>query len=138
AEGVAAMGYLLHVVPDSVENARKPFHGSTKDVRGRTEYFETRGIAYREYLSANRSDSELSAYLQSSDLADCNAVLFEYETYVESLRYLREAHPQILRIVRAHNANFPHFIDNALGRLRMGEAAKAVEDVNTALLRFQQ
>jgi hypothetical protein len=132
------VGYVLHVVPDSVGNAAKLFVGSTKDVRGRTEYFETRGIVTREHLSTARSDAELLVCLRSANLADCNAVLFEYETYVDSLRYLRDAHPCIRRIVRAHNANFPHYIDNFTGRVRMKNGARAAEDIRTAWQRFEQ
>lgn len=132
------MGFVLHVVPDSVGNAAKPFVGSTKDVRGRTEYFAERGVEAREYLSAGRSDTELLAHLQSLDLADCAAVLFEYETYLESMAYLREAHPRIRRVVRAHNANFPHQIDNFLGRLRMNDPAKCADDIRLAWERFDQ
>jgi len=132
------MGYVLHVVPDSVGNAAKPFVGSTKDVRGRTEYFAERGIAVREYLSAGRSDAELLAHLRSLDLSECDAIVLEYETYIDSMTYLRDAHPHVRRLVRAHNANFPHQIDNFLGRTRMGENERAAEDIRVAWERFDQ
>jgi len=132
------MGFVLHVVPDSVGNAAKPFVGSTKDVRGRTEYFAERGVEVREYLSAGRSDAELLAHLQTLDLSDCDAVLFEYETYLESMTYLRQAYPHVLRLVRAHNANFLHQIDNFLGRQRMGDPVKSASDIRVAWERFDQ
>ena len=99
------MGYILHVVPDSINNTRKGFIGSTKDVLGRAEYFAERGYAVRQFVSPGRSDEETLAMLRGADLADCRAVVFEYEMYVHSLDFLRRTHPGIRRVVRAHNAN---------------------------------
>ena len=113
------MSYLLHVVPDSIVNPRKAFAGSTKDVMGRSEYFAERGVPVRELVSGDRSDAQVLARLRMLNLSGCEAVLFEYETYVDSMRYLADTHPHILRIVRAHNANLLHFGDQMRGRLRM-------------------
>ena len=132
------MGYVLHVVPDSVLNTRKALVGSTKDVRGRTEYFQTRGVEYREYVSLERSDARLAADLRAADLSGCGAVFIEYETYIESLRYLRDAHPHIVRIVRSFSANLLHHLDNLIGRTTMKDGPGAAAAVNEGLVRFQQ
>src|SRR5262245_53618529 len=110
------MAYILHVVPDSIANTRKGFVGSTKDVLGRDEYFAARGHRVRQFVSPGRSDDETLAMLRGADLGECRAVVFEYEMYVRSLDFLRREHPAILRVVRAHNANLPHFVDQFRGR----------------------
>jgi len=111
--------FVLHIVHDSVENKRKRYLGSTKDIRGRSAYFADCGIVVREVASKDRSDELMREMLEGMDLSQCHAALFEGETYIESLRYLKENHPSILRLVRAHNANLPHFVDQFRGRVRM-------------------
>jgi len=137
------MTYLLHIFPDSVGNPRKAFAGSTKDVIGRSEYFAERRLSVRELMSEQRSDAQVCRQLQTLDLSACGAVFFEYETYIESMRYLAEAHPRILRIVRAHNANLPHGGDQMRGRLRMladgrCSVSSPFEDARQALQRYAQ
>lgn len=137
------MGYLLHVVPDSINNTGKIFIGSTKDVMGRAEYFAARGHSVRRFVSVGRSDEGTLAMLRAAELDDCQAVLFEYEMYVRSLDFLRQNHPRIRRIVRAHNANLPHLVDQFRGRLRMIQArqeadfAQATSAIHLALARFR-
>jgi SAM-dependent methyltransferase len=137
------MGYILHVVPDSINNTQKIFIGSTKDVWGRAEYFAARGHHVRQLVSAGRSDDEAVAMLREADLHDCCAVLFEYEVYVRSLDFLKRNHPGIRRLVRAHNANLPHLVDQFRGRLRMlqerrgADFAEATKAIHLALMRFR-
>jgi len=137
------MGYILHVVPDSINNTRKIFIGSTKDVWGRTEYFAARGHHVRQFVCVGRSDEAAVAMLRETDLRDCDAVLFEYEVYVRSLDFLRRHHPGIRRVVRAHNANLPHLVDQFRGRLRMieehreADLAQATAVIKLALARFR-
>jgi hypothetical protein len=106
------MSTIIHIVPDSVSNAGKAYVGSTKDVACRTEFFASRGIEVSEYLCRRWADADALEHLQGADLSRCKYVVFEYETFVESLAYLKEKHPHIRRVVRAHNANLPHFVDN--------------------------
>jgi hypothetical protein len=129
---------IIHIVPDSITNQKKAFVGSSKDVRGRSDYFRSRHLEIQEYLSVGRSDSAVLNMLRSSDLTACMAVVFEYETYIETLDFLRTHHPDVRRIVRAHNANFPHFLDQFRGRLRMTNGAAAIDDIQLASRRFMQ
>jgi hypothetical protein len=137
------VGYILHVVPDSINNTRTIFIGSTKDVWGRAEYFAARGHHVRQFVSAGRSDDEAVAMLREADLRDCRAVLFEYEVYVRSLDFLKRNHPEIRRLVRAHNANLPHLVDQFRGRLRMlqerrgADFTEATKAIHRALMRFR-
>jgi SAM-dependent methyltransferase len=137
------MGYILHVVPDSINNMGKGFVGSTKDVLGRAEYFAERGHRVRQFVSPGRSDDETLAMLREADLGDCRAAVFEYEMYVHSLDFLKRKHPGVRRVVRAHNANLPHFVDQFRGRLRMlqenqgADLSQATESIHLALARFR-
>ena len=136
------MKYLLHVLPDSINNEKKLYLGSTKDVRSRTQYFRSRNIPVVEYVAAGRSDAEALEMLMQRDLSLCAAVVFEFETYPLSLQYLKQAHPHILRVSRAINANLPHFIDQYRGRERMladGVAESDTEpmaELETAISRY--
>ncbi len=136
------MGYLIHVLPDSLENKSKAFIGSTKDIGGRLDYFATRGFSVRSFLCQGRSDVEALKMLKAASLANVDAVFFEYETYAESLSFLKEHYPKILRIVRSHNANLPHFVDQFRGSLRMlqnglhDRELRPLEFLKTALHRF--
>lgn len=113
------MKYVLHVIPDSVNNEKKLYLGSTKDVRSRSQYFADRNIKTEEYISLGRSDENACEMLRNRDLTDCAAVIFEFETYPLCLKFLKERYPKIVRISRAINANLPHFIDQYRGRSRM-------------------
>ena len=136
------MKHLLHVLPDSINNKKKLYLGSTKDVRSRTQYFWSRNIPVVEYITTGRSDSETLEMLMQRDLSLCAAVAFEFETYPLSLQYLKQAHPHVLRVSRAINANLPHFIDQYRGRERMladGVAesdTEPVADLETAISRY--
>jgi hypothetical protein len=138
------MGYILHVVPDSITDRRKAFIGSTKDVMGRAEYFANRAHRVRQFVSVHRSDEAALAMLRTADLTDCHTVLFEFEMYVRSLDFLRQNHPHIRRVVRAYNANLPHFVDQFRGQLRMIRAGQATDlalgtsTIHRALGRFRQ
>jgi len=106
------------------------------------EYFAERALPVRQFVSEHRSDAILLERLKTVDLSECAAVLFEYEIYAQSMRYLEANHPGIRRIVRAHNANLPHFADQLQGRLRMlAEQAKVApiapfDDARQALVRY--
>jgi Methyltransferase domain/Glycosyl transferases group 1 len=137
------MGYILHVVPDSINDTRKGFVGSTKDVLGRAEYFAERGHRVRQFVSPGRSDDETLAMLRDVDLGDCQVAVFEYEMYVRSLDFLQRKYPRVRRVVRSHNANLPHFVDQFRGRLRMlqenkgTDLSQATESIHLALARFR-
>lgn len=108
----------LHVIPDSLFEARHGFLGSTKDVRGRTEYFHARGIPVIEIAPEARSDADLLRRLKTMDLRNCRFALFEYTYYPRSLQWLRAVAPHILRITRPHNAEFLHRVHRLLATVK--------------------
>jgi hypothetical protein len=97
---------VIHLIPDSAVDP-KHFHlGSTKDVRGRTEYFKARGVPFDEIPVSRRSDVWLLEKLQGMDLSQYTSAVFELTRYPASLRFLRQHSPQLKLLSRPINAEF--------------------------------
>ena len=99
---------ILHVLPDSAIDPVQKFLGSTKDLRGRTEYFRARGFGSEEIVVPHRKDSELKRLLKSKDISAFQAIFVELPIYPSTLRYLRHSHPELRVFVRSINAEFYH------------------------------
>jgi len=124
---------VLHVVPDSVAIPKHLFLGSTKDVRGRTEYLKTRGIPFDEIVIENRSDALLLKKLRDLNLARYTTVLFELPVYPASLRFLRRKFSQIKLLTRSINAEFYHRLHFTLARLQHVNRSKVLRDFKHSL-----
>ncbi len=85
----AKLRRILHVIPDTAVDPDEKYLGSTKDIRGRTEYFAARGIECDELVVPARSDKFLLAQLRERDLDIYQAVLVEIPLYPASLGFLR-------------------------------------------------
>src|SRR3989344_4908544 len=109
--------FILHVVPSLINDPRHLFLGVTKDIRGRTEYFQNRKIKYRELVVLNKSDNYLLNKLQNLNLKRCSAVILEYPLYPKSLIFLKKNYPHLKLITRAHNAGFFQWLHYSLARL---------------------
>lgn len=111
---------VLHIMPDSVMSPLDRYLGSTKDARGRTEYFATRGIRADELIVQGRSDVGLHDQLQAADLGVYAAVLCELAVYPLSFQYLHQhpARPRLL--VRPINAEFFHRVHHSWAMDRTG------------------
>jgi hypothetical protein len=99
---------VLHLVPDSAVDPLHLYLGSTKDTRGRTEYFRARGIAFDEVPVNGRSDAWLLQKLQDIDLSQYTAAILELTIYARSLGFLRKQFPQLRTLSRSINAEFYH------------------------------
>ena len=130
--------FLLHVVPDSVANEDKAFLGSTKDIGGREDYFGARAIRVVTLPATKRSDAQTLQEILALDLTYCAAVLFEFETYRQSLHYLATYRPEIRLIVRAHNANLPHYVDQLRGFALQGDTMRAQRAADQTLDRLAE
>jgi len=117
-EARPAVKRVLHIVPDSFANPRHRLLGSTKDIAGRVEYFESRGIAVDRIHAQGRSDDALRERLDALDLARYRAVLFELPLYPRSLRRVRERAPRARRLTRAINAELYHQLHLARAHAR--------------------
>lgn len=114
---------VLHVVPESIRDPRHRFLGSTKDVRGRTEYFRDRGLRVLEVAAPGRSDAALLRELRRLDLERFSAAFFELPLYPASLRFVRRRAPRVRLLTRSINAEFLHQLDHARGRAPLGRRA---------------
>jgi hypothetical protein len=102
------MVVVLHIIKESAVDPKHAFLGSTKDIRSRTEYFLAKGIQVDEIVAVQRSDSYLLNLIKERDLSCYKAVLFEYPFYPHSIHYIKTNYPNIIILVRSHNAEFIH------------------------------
>jgi len=102
------MKRILHIVPDSFFKPEHLFLGSTKDIHGRTEYFQARDIGVDTIVAENRSDEELIKKIRNTDLDQYFAVFFEYPLYPSSIQYIKSQKPEIIVLTRSINAEFYH------------------------------
>ncbi len=99
---------ILHVVPDSLLVSRHAYLGSTKDIRGRTDYFKVRGLNYEELYVEKRSDPYLLSVLKGKDLSAYQSIFYELPLYPKSMAYVRQNYPNVRQIARSIAATFYH------------------------------
>lgn len=87
--------------------------GSVKDMSARRLFFEKHDIELDVISVAGRNDKVCLTQLKSLDLTSFTHLLFEYNRYPKSQKWIKSSFPNIVIIVRAHNAEFPHAIDKA-------------------------
>ena len=102
---------ILHVIPVSANKEELRFHGSTKDIRCRTEFFKTQGFTVNE-IAVRRQAGHIFMQLRKMDLREYRFIVFDLPgSYPDALRYIKKASPNALVIFRAHNPEFFHRID---------------------------
>lgn len=102
---------ILHVIPVSANSEELRFHGSTKDLRCRTEIFKTLGFTVKE-IAVARQANKIIKQLKEMDLQEYRYVVIDLPgSYPDALRYIKKASPSSLVIFRAHNSEFFHRID---------------------------
>ena len=99
---------ILHVVPESLLVPRHAYLGSTKDIRGRSEYFQARGLEYEELFVKDRSDQWLKAHLKEKDLSTYTSIFYELPIYPHSMAYVRRNCSGLRQITRSIAATFYH------------------------------
>lgn len=85
--------------------------GSSKDIFTRVNLLDCNDIDTEFIKVPNRNDNKLLDILKNTNIKQYNAILFEHTRYPKSLKYLKQNHPNIKRLVRTHNAEFLHAID---------------------------
>jgi glycosyltransferase involved in cell wall biosynthesis len=116
---------VLHIIPDSAVEPKHLYLGSTKDVRGRTEYFRARGIPFDEVVAEDRTDARLLEVLRGLDLGIYTSALVELPLYPLSLRLLRKRQPRMKLLTRSINAGLYHHMHKVSAWTRHG-ASKGV------------
>jgi hypothetical protein len=104
---------VLHIVPSSVADPAMRFHGSTKDVACRVEYFRARGAAVTRMV-VERGEESISAAASRADLAGYDVVLLDVpKSYPRALETLRARCGRARLLFRSINADFLHRVDLA-------------------------
>lgn len=108
----------MHVVPDSVHAPKEFYLGSTKDIRGRTDYFKSRGLDYQEVIAPQRSDARLLGIMSGMDYSGVDGIIFEFPVYPRTIKHIKANNPEIRILVRAHHAEFYQRIHYLVARAR--------------------
>ncbi len=101
---------VLHVMQRFVVDPAQRYLGSTKTVRCRTEYFQTRGIPYEE-LTTDASPSGVFEAIRQAPLREFSAIVFEHAHSPSALRWVRRTAPDVKIVLSTHNAEFLHRVD---------------------------
>ncbi len=111
---------VLHVLGDKSWKPEYKYLGSTKDIVGRRDYFASRGIECVELQVKGRKDVNCLELLKGMDLSSFDAVLMEHPRYPASMKYLRQAYPHIIQMIRGHNAELIHQIHTSWAYMKSG------------------
>ena len=102
---------VLHVIPVSSRAEELRFHGSTKDIRGRTEIFKSLGLSVKE-IAVSRQDKVLIEILKKKWVSKFGIVLIDGPgSFPKAVRYIKKNSPKSVVIYRSHNPEFFHRID---------------------------
>jgi hypothetical protein len=132
---------VLHLLSEKAGRPENEYLGPTKDLAGRREYFEARGIERAELRLAGARDDVCLDRLRGTDLGGIQAVLMEHPRYPKAMAWLGRTHPRIRQIVRGHNAELLHQLHTVLAYLTCGlggpgwRARRAVAAARNALRR---
>ncbi len=116
---------ILFIVPESVVDPALRFHGSTKDIRGRTEYFAERDLEVDELVTGRGETAVLEA-LYGKPLAEYGGIMLDIpgNSYPGVFRFLRAAAPEAVLIFRSHNSEFLHRWDWMRSARRLRDKAR--------------
>jgi len=101
---------ILHVLPDTAADSKHLHLGSTKDIRGRTEYFKARNLEFDELIT-RRSDNSVIAALGTVEISNYHTVIIETIISPAAIRFLRARAPQLVIMTRSINAELLHRFD---------------------------
>ncbi len=108
---------ILHIIPESFNNPQFEYSGSTKDIYGRVEYFQSRSLDATQVF-VGRSDYILKQKLASLHLEEYSVVFIEFPIYPRSMWYIRKNHPHVKLYCRSINAELFHKFDLYLSNVR--------------------
>lgn len=104
---------VLHIVPKSYKIKDLQYHGSTKDILNRSEYFEENHINVTR-LHVRKRDVEILKRIKRKGLSKFNIILFDIPgCFPITLKYLFYESNHSKVIFRSHNAEFLHRYDYA-------------------------
>ena len=101
---------VLHVFQNTVIDPGQRYLGSTKGIRCRTDYFQSRGISFDELVTENSERAVLAA-VRGVQLSRYDAAVFEHTYAPAALAWVRRKAPSIRIVSSSHNAEFWHRLD---------------------------
>jgi hypothetical protein len=106
---------VLYLIPHSATFPEFKFHGSTKDVDSRREYFKERAISTHEFCIVRKEETSI-ALLESLEqirpLSYYRFILLDLPgTFPLLSAFLRSRAPKARLLFRSHNAEFLHRLD---------------------------
>jgi len=117
---------ILHIVPNSATKENLKYLGSTKDIAGRTEYFQEQRIEFFVLPVKGRDDKGLISIIDNYIAQGFDAVVIEFTTFRRTVKYLKSRYPTIRILCRSHNEELLHWIDYARAEFKYGSAIKAL------------
>ena len=152
----ASNAKVLHLVPANLNLPELKYHGSTKDIRGRTEYFVARALSADEFC-LHREDRVASESMglfhdEVRDLRKYEVIIVDIPgTFPKLIATLKRLAPNARVLFRAHNAEYFHRMDyfraetassrrlkylfaairGLIGDLRMVHSADAILSIST-------
>lgn len=119
----------LHVFFSSVNKPQHRFLGTTKDIRGRTQYFASRGVEVQELILKVREEKYFSSGLARVDLSNFDVVVVEGTYFPATVRKIKESHPQTRVLMRGINAEILHWLHSAEAALRFDTWKRVLFDL---------
>ncbi|MBI4605409.1 MAG: glycosyltransferase [Planctomycetes bacterium] len=120
---------LLHVIFSSVVKPQDRFLGTTKDVRGHTQYLRERGIEHEELVLPVRKERCFREALEKLDPSRFDVVLTEGTYYPSVVRDLKRRHPRLRILMRGINAELLHWLHSAHAALRFDNLRRVLFDL---------
>ncbi len=126
---------LLYLIPHSATFPEFKFHGSTKDIDSRREYFKERNFSNHEFCIVRREESSIDLLMELEKIRPLRSyryILLDLPgTFPKLTEFLRNRAPKTQLLFRSHNAEFLHRLDwmkaerGWLSKLRYGWEAIA-------------
>src|SRR5437867_2000021 len=124
---------ILHVFFSSVIKPQHKFLGTTKDIRGRTQYFLERGIDCEELILKIRKEKFFLRGIKDFNLSKFDAVMVEGMYYPITLRQIKKSHPSLRVLMRAINAELLHWLHSALAAALFDSPKRVLLDIKGAV-----
>jgi hypothetical protein len=127
--------HVLHIVPKSYKLKDLQYHGSTKDILNRSEFFEDNDINVTR-LHVKKRDLEMLNRIRLKGLNKYNIIVFDIPgCFPNTLKYLflQSKHSKI--IFRSHNAEFLHRYDYAKAEMSLSRKIKTYKRALGSLIR---
>lgn len=123
---------ILHVLFGSALRPEQKFLGTTKDIRGRTQYFHERGIEYEELVLDVRKEKYFRRRALEMGVDRFDVVLVEGTYFPVTMALLKKRYPQVRFLARGINAEFLHWLHSGVAAVQFDTWRRAFADLKGA------